>query len=156
MKSLSGSAILVATAMLWSASTATQAQAESPNTTRGASNAVSTLKSSEFSSRRRDLHFGQIRHHRRSFALYRPYHYQTYYRPHYRAYYRSYYRPYRTFGFYRPWYRPYYRAYSRPAYFQPAYTYYRPFSYGSPYYEPYYGPGNYVSIGFGPFSFGLF
>ncbi|WP_082637699.1 hypothetical protein, partial [Bradyrhizobium retamae] len=113
MKSLTGSAILAATAMLWSVSAAVPASAKTPKTAvEASSKASAALKLTEFSSQRRHhRRFGHVRHHRRAYALYRPYHYRAY-RPHYRAYYRPYYRPYRTFGFYRPWHRPYYGALS--------------------------------------------
>ncbi|MGY3622551.1 hypothetical protein ACVJGD_008747 [Bradyrhizobium sp. USDA 10063] len=148
MRNVSGSAILAATVMLWTVSTVVPAAAANPKITiQTSSKAGSALKPSEFSAQRRHhRHVGHIRHHRRAFALYRPYHYRAYYRPRYRAYYR----PYRAFGFYPPWYRPY------GAYYRPAYTYYRPLGYGWPYRSWYYGPRTYVSIGFGPFSFGFF
>ena len=147
MRILTGSAVIAAMMMLWNVGTVVPASAANPKSdvqtaTRDASSGLS-----EFSSqRRRHRHFGHIRHYRRAFASYRPYHYRAYYRPAYRAYYRPYYRP-RAIGFYRPWYRPYYRAHYRPAY-----TYYHPVGYGWPY--AYYGPRTYVSIG--PFGFGLF
>lgn len=156
MRCLTAPAILAATAMLWNVSAVAPAAAESPNAAMQASSKSRTASEpSEFSAQRRHYRrAGHVRYHRRAYAQYRPYHYRAYYRPHYRAYHRPYYRPYRTFstlGVYRPWYRPYYGAYYRPAY-----SYYRPLGYGWPYYNRYYGPRTYVSVGFGPFSFGVF
>lgn len=53
-----------------------------------------------------------------------------------RHHYRGHYRGYRTYGYGRPYYAPY-RAYGY-----------------DPYYRPYYRPG--ISVGVGPFGFGLF
>jgi hypothetical protein len=155
----SASVVLSAAVILWSVSAVAPAKAESSKIALQASQKASAFQPSEFSSRRRHLRqFGHLRHHRWTYAKYRPYYSHIRYRPYYRNYYGSYYRPYRTFGFYRPWHRPYYRSsygsYYRPAYYRPAYSYYRPYSYGWPYSNSYYGPRTYISVGFGPFGFG--